>query len=88
MPSTWLNRKEHIPGAVNIERRRVFSDRTKLPKDKTIVLYCNTGSFSARSAMALRMAGFENVRILHGGFTEWNARGGMEAHALAAKERK
>jgi len=80
--------KEHIPGAVNIEWRKVFAERAKLPRDKTIVLYCNTGSFSAQSAMALRMAGIENVRILHGGFTEWNALGGMEAHALAAKERK
>jgi len=77
--------KEHIPGAVNIEWRKVFAERAKLPKDKTIVLYCNTGSFSAQSAMALRMAGFENVRILHGGFAEWKARGGMNAHARAGK---
>lgn len=80
--------KEHIPGVVNIEWRKVFAERAKLPKDKTIVLYCNTGSFSAQSAMALRMAGFENVRILHGGFVEWKARGGMEANGRAAKERK
>lgn len=80
--------KEHIPGAVNIEWRKVFAERAKLPKDKTILVYCNTGSFSAQSAMALRMAGFENVRILHGGLVEWKARGGMEAHARAAKERK
>ena len=78
--------KEHIPGAVNIEWRKVFAERTKLPKDKTIVAYCNTGSFSAQSAMALRMAGYENVRILHGGFTEWKARGGMDAHARVTKE--
>lgn len=80
--------KEHIPGAVNIEWRKVFAGRAQLPKDKTIVVYCNTGSFSAQSAMALRVAGFENVRILHGGFAEWKARGGMEANARAAKERK
>ncbi len=80
--------KEHIPGAVNIEWRKVFAERSKLPKDKTILLYCNTGSFSAQSAMSLRMAGFENVRILHGGFSEWKARGGMDANARATKERK
>jgi len=80
--------KEHIPGAVNIEWRKVFAERANLPKDKTLLVYCNTGSFSAQSAMALRMAGFENVRILHGGFAEWKGRGGMEAHARAAKERK
>lgn len=77
--------KEHIPGAVNIEWRKVFAERAKLPKDKTILAYCNTGSFSAQSAMALRMAGYENVKILHGGFGEWKARGGMDAHARATK---
>lgn len=65
--------KDHIPGAVNIEWRRVFAERARLPKDKTILAYCNTGSFSGQVAMALRMAGFENVRILHGGFGEWKA---------------
>ena len=77
--------KEHIPGAVNIEWRKVFAERGRLPKDKTILAYCNTGSFSAQSAMAVRMAGYENVLILHGGFGEWKARGGMEAHARATK---
>jgi len=72
--------KEHIPGAINIEWRRVFAERAKLPKDKTILLYCNTGSFSAQSAMALRMAGFENVRILHGGFIDWKRATGRAAN--------
>ncbi len=76
--------QDHIPGAVNIEWRKVFAERARLPKDKTILAYCNTGSFAAQSAMALRMAGFENVRLLHGGFGEWKARGGMQAHARAA----
>jgi rhodanese-related sulfurtransferase len=66
--------KEHIPGAVNIEWRKVFAERAKLPKDKNILVYCNTGSFSGQVAMALRLDGFENVRILHGGFGAWQAR--------------
>lgn len=65
--------KEHIPGAVNIEWRKVFAERASLPKDQLILAYCNTGSFAAQSAMALRMAGFENVRLLHGGFGAWKA---------------
>jgi rhodanese-related sulfurtransferase len=65
--------KEHIPGALNIEWRKVFAERAKLPRDRTILVYCNTGSFSGQVAMALRMAGFENVRILHGGLGEWKA---------------
>jgi hypothetical protein len=26
------------------------------------------------------------VRLLHGGYNEWNARGGLEAHARASKK--
>lgn len=77
--------RDHIPGAVNIEWRKVFAERAKLPKDRTILAYCNTSSFSGQVAMALRMAGYENVRILHGGYGEWKARGGMEAYARAKK---
>lgn len=77
--------KDHIPGAVNIEWRKVFAERGKLPKDKTILVYCNTSSFSGQVAMALRMDGYENVRILHGGYGEWKARGGLEAYARATK---
>ena len=80
--------KDHIPGAVNIEWRKVFAERAKLPKDRTILAYCNTSSFSGQVAMALRMAGYENVRILHGGYDQWKARGGMEAHARATRASK
>ncbi len=78
--------KEHIPGALNIEWRQVFAQRAKLPKDKTILVYCNTSSFAAQVAMALRLDGFENVRLLHGGYNEWKTRGGMEANARAGKK--
>lgn len=75
--------KDHIPGAMNIEWRQVFAQRSKLPKDKTILVYCNTSSFAGQVAMALRMDGFENVRLLHGGYNEWKAAGGMNAQARA-----
>lgn len=78
--------KEHVPGAANIEWRQAFAQRAKLPKDKTMLVYCNTSSFAAQVAMALRLDGFENVRLLYGGFNEWKARGGMEAHARASKK--
>lgn len=78
--------KDHIPGAMNIEWRQVFAQRSKLPKDKTILVYCNTSSFAGQVAMALRMDGYENVRLLHGGYNEWKAAGGMNAQARAAKK--
>jgi rhodanese-related sulfurtransferase len=75
--------KEHIPGAVNIEWRRALAERSRIPKDKPVLLYCNTGSLSAQAGFALRVAGFENVRILQGGFTEWKSKGGLDAAAKA-----
>lgn len=75
--------KEHIPGATQIEWRQVFAQRHTLPRDKTILLYCNTSSFAAQVAMALRLDGFENVRVLYGGYTQWKASGGLQAHARA-----
>jgi rhodanese-related sulfurtransferase len=74
---------EHIPGAINIEWRQVFAQRQQLPRDKTVLVYCNTSSFAAQVAMALRIDGYENIRLLYGGFNGWKAQGGMDAHARA-----
>jgi rhodanese-related sulfurtransferase len=76
--------KEHIPGAVNIEWRQVLARRSELPKDKPILIYCNTGTLSAQAGFTLRVAGFDNLRILQGGMREWQTKGGFEAyeHAL------
>lgn len=75
--------KGHIPGAVNIEWRKVLEQRAKIPKDKMVLIYCNTGSLSAQAGFALRVAGYENVRILQGGYEEWKAKGGLDANAKA-----
>ena len=78
--------KAHIPGAVNIDWRKVLGQRSKLPGNKMVLLYCNAGTLSSQAAIALRVAGMENVRILQGGFTEWKAKGGFEANTIASKK--
>ncbi len=75
--------KEHIPGAIHIEWRQVLAKSAKIPKNKPVLLYCNTGSLSAQAGFALRVAGWENVRILQGGYAEWKAKGGMDAYLKA-----
>ena len=75
--------KEHILGAVNIEWRQVLASRSELPKDKPILIYCNTGTLSAQAGFALRIAGFDNLRILQGGMREWQAKGGFDAYERA-----
>ena len=75
--------KENIPGSVNIEWRRVLAERSRIPKDKAVLIYCNTGTLSAQAGFALRLAGYENVRILQGGFAEWKSKGGLDAATRA-----
>lgn len=75
--------KGHIPGAVHIEWRQVLAKRNEIPKDKPVLIYCNQGTLSAQAGLALRLAGYENVRILQGGMAEWKAKGGFDAAAKA-----
>ena len=73
--------KGHIPGAINMDWRQVLAKRNTIPKDKPVLIYCNTGSLSAQAGFALRVAGWDNLRILQGGMEEWKAKGGFDAAA-------
>ncbi|WP_233254783.1 rhodanese-like domain-containing protein [Limnohabitans sp. T6-5] len=76
--------KEHMLGAVNIEWRQVLAKSSSISKDKAVLIYCNTGSLSAQAGFALRVSGWENVKILQGGYAEWKAKGGLDANARAS----
>jgi rhodanese-related sulfurtransferase len=76
--------KSHIPGAINIEWRQVLAKRSSIPKDKPVLIYCNSGSLSAQAGFAMRVAGWDNLRILQGGFDEWRAKGGFDAASKAS----
>lgn len=75
--------KGHIPGAIHLDWRQVLAQRHTIPKDKPVLVYCNTGSLSAQAGFAMRVAGWDNLRILQGGFEEWKAKGGFDAAAKA-----
>ena len=79
--------KGHIPGAVNMDWRQVLAKRNTIPKNKPVLIYCNTGSLSAQAGFALRVAGWENVRILQGGMLEWQVKGGFEAATKSSVSR-
>ena len=56
----------------NIEWATQFRDiSAKVPKDRTIVVYCRSGSRSARAAAFLHAAGYSNVYDA-GGILTWN----------------
>jgi len=80
--------KGHIPGAINMDWRTLLAQRNTIPTDKPVIVYCNTGSLSAQAGFAMRVAGWENLRILQGGFEEWKAKGGFDAAAKATAPAK
>ena len=75
--------KEHIPGAINIEWRKIPGRRAEITKDQMVLIYCNTGSLSAQSVFAMRLLGWDNVKVLQEGIEGWKKKGGFEANAHA-----
>lgn len=53
-----------------------------------VLIYCNTVTLSAQGGLALRVAGWDKVRILQEGFEDWNNKGGLDANTLAAAPSK
>ena len=62
---------DHIPDASHIEWREILSRRDEVPQDQPVVLYCDTGLLSSKAQFMLRLAGFENVKVLYGGYDAW-----------------
>lgn len=66
---TWSSWEGHIPTAINIPAETFAVKSGVLPKEKKIIVYCNTGS---RSYMAYRKLGkqaYPNIyQIL---FADW-----------------
>jgi len=62
----------HIPGAINIDWRQILTRKDEISDSKTVVLYCDTGLLSSKAQFALSVLEYENVRVLLGGYDEWN----------------
>jgi len=61
----------HIPNSIHIEWRSLLENLDQLPQDKKIVVYCDTGVLSSKAHLMLRLMGYENSRVLFGGFNAW-----------------
>ena len=77
--------KDHIPGAINIDWRQIPARRSDIPKDGLVVIYCNTGTLSAQAVFALRLLGWDNVKVLQDGLEGWKKKGGFAANKRASQ---
>jgi len=62
----------HIPGAVNIGFKTLFTDEnlSKLPNDKQIVIACYTGHTASQAAALLNVNGYDAIALKFG-MTGW-----------------
>jgi len=67
---------DKIPGAINIEWRQLLARRHELPRQRLVLVYCDSGMLSAQAHFSLRVAGYDNLRLLQGGMVGWKAQGG------------
>ena len=63
----------HLPDAHNIHSGRLLWQLDELPRDRPLVIHCQTGARSPVVASALRQAGFSNVLELEGSYDGWKA---------------
>lgn len=62
----------HISGAANIAHTRLPAHLDELPRDRSIYIYCRSGSRSAAAASYLRASGFDAVNVT-GGYNDIKA---------------
>src|SRR5699024_5268030 len=64
----------HLPGAAQLSAGRALWRTDTLPREGTIVTYCQSGTRNGVAAAALRRAGFD-VAELKGSYEAWIAAG-------------
>lgn len=58
---------KRLAGSVNVPLSRLETEAAKLPKDKPLVVLCQSGLRSEDAARRLEAQGFSDVRVLDGG---------------------
>jgi rhodanese-related sulfurtransferase len=65
----------HLRQSKNIPLDQLGARIGELDKSAAVLIVCSAGTRAARGASQLKRAGFENVYVLGGGFTEWRSQG-------------
>ena len=80
----------HIPGAVSFPWVRQITETVKLPRNKTLILYCpcTEDQDSIDMAKKLRELGYFKIRVLEGGWFKWEKLGYEIVSAADEQRRK
>ncbi|MCX6141050.1 MAG: MBL fold metallo-hydrolase [Candidatus Kapabacteria bacterium] len=74
----------HIPGAWNIHAGYLRKSLGEIPRDKNVVISCQSGDRSSIACSVLQREGFTNIRNFPLGFGGWKAAGApVETEVLA-----
>jgi glyoxylase-like metal-dependent hydrolase (beta-lactamase superfamily II)/rhodanese-related sulfurtransferase len=65
----------HVPGALNVPQADLASRLEEVPRDQPLMIICQSGMRSLRSAQFLRQAGFADVATVTGGMAAWLSAG-------------
>ena len=65
----------HLPGSLNVPVGSLDGRVNEIPRDRPVIVHCQTGARAALAASLLRARGFSDVRYFPGGFAEWCAAG-------------
>ena len=68
----------HLPGSLNVPVGSLDGRVNEIPRDRPVIVHCQTGARAAIAASLLRARGFTDVRFFPGGFAEWHAAGQPE----------
>jgi rhodanese-related sulfurtransferase len=67
----------HLPNAMHLPRGSMETKIEALvPRDKHVVIYCQSGNRSAFAADTLQQMGYEDVASMSGGIIQWIDDGG------------
>jgi hydroxyacylglutathione hydrolase len=72
----------HLPGATLVPLAELDARLDEIPKDREIVIHCQTGSRSSIAASVLLANGWSRVSSLTGGFSAWVAAGNKISTSL------
>ncbi len=66
-------RAGHAPKSLNVPIGGLDQRLDDVPRDRPLIVHCQTGARAAIAASLLKARGFHDVRVFPGGFAEWQA---------------